>query len=262
VEAVHSKPMKTLIALFSFAMILPVLAGDKDERCYEMRVYYAPAGKLDDLHARFRDHTCRLFEKHGIENIGYWVPLTNTENKLVYILASPNREARDKSWKGFSADPDWQNARKESEKNGKLVAKVESFFLNATDYSPAIKPSTTGSPHTFELRTYTSSAGNLDALNTRFRDFTVKLFSKHGMEHVGYWTPMKGEKGGENRLVYILAHKSEETAAKSFAAFRADPEWMAARAASEKNAGGSLTEGGMAGVKSEFMKATDYSPTK
>lgn len=261
-SAVHRKLMKTLLALLSLSMILPAVAADSDTRCYEMRVYYAPAGKLDELHARFRDHTCKLFEKHGIANIGYWVPLENPENKLVYILASPTREAREKSWKAFSADPDWQKARKESERNGKLVAKVESFFLQATDYSPEIEPSHRGAPRTFELRTYAASPGNLDALNARFRDHTVKLFSKHGMEHVGYWTPMKGEKGADNTLIYLLAHKSKEAAAESFKSFRTDPDWVAARVASEKKAGGSLTESGIAGVKSEFLKPTDYSPTK
>jgi len=260
--AVHRWPMKTLLTLLTAAMILPTLAADQDTRCYEMRVYYAPAGKLDELHARFRDHTCKLFEKHGMVNIGYWVPLENPENKLVYILAYPSLEAREKSWKAFVADPDWQKAAKASEKNGKLVAKAESFYLQATDYSPAIKPSSSANPRTFELRTYTASKGNLDALNARFRDHTVKLFSKHGMEHIGYWTPMKGRKGADDTLIYILAHKSKEAAAESFKGFRADPDWVAARTASEQKAGGSLTAAGMAGVKSEFMSPTDYSPTK
>ena len=74
-----------------------------------MRIYYAAPGKLDALNTRFRDHTCKLFEKHGMVNIGYWLPMTNTENKLVYLLAYPSREAREKSWKEFMADPDWQS---------------------------------------------------------------------------------------------------------------------------------------------------------
>src|SRR5687767_12982798 len=65
-------------------------SGDKPG-CYEMRIYYAAPGKLDDLHARFRDHTLRLFKKHGIRNVGYWVPIDNKENKLIFLLAYPNR---------------------------------------------------------------------------------------------------------------------------------------------------------------------------
>ena len=81
-------------------------AAEQDPRCFEMRVYYAPPGKLDALNARFRDHTLRLFEKHGIANIGYWMPIDNKDNKLTYLLAYPSREARDKSWKAFQADPE------------------------------------------------------------------------------------------------------------------------------------------------------------
>ena len=255
--------MKTLATILSaMAMLTTARAADQDTRCYEMRVYYAPAGKLEDLHARFRNHTCKLFEKHGMVNIGYWVPLENTENKLVYVLAYPSREAREKSWKAFTADPEWQKARTDSEKNGKLVAKAESFFMVATDYSPPVKASLASPERTFELRTYTASAGNLGALDSRFRDHTVKLFAKHGMQNLAYWHLMPDQKSADNKLIYLLAHQSKEAAAESFKAFRGDPDWVEARAASEKKAGGSLTEGGMAGVKSEFMKPTDYSQTK
>src|SRR6266404_6079955 len=91
----------------------------QESRFFEMRIYYAAPGKLDDLLARFRNHTTALFEKHGIENIGYWLPLTNSENKLVYLLAYPSREARETSWKEFGSDPSWQQVAKESEMNGK-----------------------------------------------------------------------------------------------------------------------------------------------
>lgn len=110
-----------------------------DARIFEMRTYFANEGKLEALHARFRDHTCKLFEKHGMTNIGYWVPVgENPERKLVYILAYPSKEAREASWKAFQADEDWKKAKADSEKNGVLVAKVDSVFLTGTDYS-AIK---------------------------------------------------------------------------------------------------------------------------
>lgn len=113
----------------------------KDSRCFEMRTYYAAPGKLEALNARFRDHTCALFKKHGMENIGYWIPAEKekgAENTLVYIIAHKSRDAAKKSWAAFIADPEWQKAHKESEANGKLVTKIESVFLGATDYS-AIK---------------------------------------------------------------------------------------------------------------------------
>jgi len=103
-----------------------------------MRTYYAEPGKMTALHARFRDHTNKLFKKHGMTLIGFWSPTDAkaAQEKMVYILAYPSKEAADKSWKAFRSDPDWQKALKESEKDGKLVSKVDSVYLNPTDYSP------------------------------------------------------------------------------------------------------------------------------
>jgi hypothetical protein len=107
-------------------------------RLFEMRTYVANDGKMADLHKRFREHTNKLFVKHGMELVGYWTPTDGPDaaNTLVYILAYPNKEGREKSWKGFMADPDWQAAYKASHAAGPLVKKVESKFLNPTDYSP------------------------------------------------------------------------------------------------------------------------------
>jgi hypothetical protein len=104
-------------------------------RVFEMRTYYTHPGRLDALNARFRDHTNKLFVKHGMDLVGYWTP-QNKPDTLVYILAYPSREAREASWKAFQADPEWKKAAAESEKDGKIVAKVESVFLDPTDYSP------------------------------------------------------------------------------------------------------------------------------
>jgi hypothetical protein len=242
-------------------------AAENDTRLFEMRIYYAAPGKLDALHARFRDHTLKLFEKHGMTNIGYWVPIDNADNKLIYIIAFPDLAAREKAFKSFGADPDWQKAYRDSEKDGKLVTKIENVFLTATDYSPVVKPAKDGE-RVFELRTYTASKGNLDNLNARFRDHTLKLFEKHGMTNVGYWVLAKDQKGAQSpwkeqpdaTLIYLLAHKSSDSAKKSWDAFRNDPDWISARKASEEKAGGSLTI--KDGVKSQFLKATDYSPMK
>lgn len=143
--------MKTfLTALVLAAAIITSSAADttvapvspsvaKDSRCFEMRTYYAAPGKLEALNARFRDHTCALFRKHGIEIVGFWIPADKdkgAENTLVYILAHKSREARDKSFADFGKDPAWKKAQSESEANGRLVEKVESVLLLATDYSP------------------------------------------------------------------------------------------------------------------------------
>jgi NIPSNAP len=111
----------------------------KDSRCYEIRTYTAAPGKLEELHARFRDHTMKIFKKHGMKVVGFWGPAdkeNGSENKLVYVMEFPNRAARDKAWKAFGADPEWQAAKTASEKNGRLTEKVDSVILMATDYSP------------------------------------------------------------------------------------------------------------------------------
>jgi hypothetical protein len=236
------------------------LAASQDTRCFEMRIYYAAPGKIEALNARFRDHTCKLFQKHGMVNIGYWMPSDNAENKLVYLLAYPSREARENSWKAFMADPDWQAAKKASEPDGPLVARMDSIFLTATDFSPRIKPSAKKPTRVFELRTYTASPGNLENLLARFRDHTLKLFARHGMTSFGYWVPTEAKDGAGEKLIYLLVHKSREAADTSFKNFRADPAWVEAKKASEDKAGGSLTA--PEGVKSEFMVPTDYSPTR
>ena len=107
---------------------------------YQLRVYHTYEGKLDDLLARFRNHTMRLFEKHGMRNVGYWVPTDEPlkGKTLFYMLAHASREAADASWKAFSSDPEWKKVSAASEVNGKLVEKVDSTFMTATDFSPHV----------------------------------------------------------------------------------------------------------------------------
>jgi len=225
---------------------------------YELRVYYAAEGKLDDLNARFRNHTMKIFEKHGMKNVGYFVPEgANPDRKLVYFLEHASRDAAKQSWKNFGGDPEWQQVAKETEKNGRLVSKVESHYLQLTDYSPKPVIETKGG-RVFELRTYTSPEGKLEDLNARFRDHTVDLFKKHGMVNVAYWTMTPDQKEAKTMLIYLLEHKSQDAAKKSFEAFRNDPDWTKAKTESEKN--GALTV--KDGVKSEFLIPTDYSPMK
>jgi len=141
--------MRTLLStllglgLGTLGLSLSVMAAEKEEkksdsRVFELRVYHAAPGKMEALHARFRDHTCNLFKKHGMTVIGFWSPMAPQESQqtLIYLLAFPSKEAADASWKAFQEDPEWKAVKEESEKNGALVEKVDSTFLNPTDYSP------------------------------------------------------------------------------------------------------------------------------
>ena len=107
-------------------------------RVFEIRTYHTFPGRLDALHKRFRDHTRRVFEKHGMTNVGYWVPQDEPahSNTLIYVISHASREQAKVNWAEFSADPEWKKISEESQVDGKIVEKVESVFVDATDYSP------------------------------------------------------------------------------------------------------------------------------
>ena len=244
-----------LIAAIAVAASINAFADD--DRVFEMRTYYANEGKLDALLARFRDHTVDLFEKHGMENIGYFVPADNQDNTLVYFLSYPSRDARAKAWKGFMADPDWKAAYAASTANGKLVAKVEKRFLALTDYSPKLKVKKSKKPRYFELRTYTAAEGMMGHLDYRFKTDTIGIFEKNGMTNVAYWHPMENEKGHGNTLIYLLAFDSPSAHKAAWDGFRNDPDWKAAAARSKERAGGGLLV--KKGVQSVLLNPVDFS---
>jgi hypothetical protein len=246
--------MKMFITNLLLIVCLNLSATPPDTRYYELRIYYCFPGKLDALIERFQNHTTKIFEKHGMENIGYWLPVNNEKNALYYILAYPSKEARDKSWTNFSADPQWKEVASKSEANGKIVESVTSVFMNPSDILSSIQTGS-GDGRLFELRTYTCLPGRLPNLITRFKDHTVKLFEKQHIQNIAYFTSVEKD-GAQAKLVYLLAHKNEEEAAKSWAAFRSDPDWIAARDASEKD--GKIVEK----VESVYLKPLPFSKIK
>lgn len=254
---------RVFLVLSSLFALLTAPLTAADAPVYELRIYVCNEGKLPDLLKRFRDHTVKLFEKHGMTNIGYWVPTKKEDGSnstLIYILKHASREAAKASFAAFGKDPEWQAARKASEENGKILASPpESIFMSTTDYSPEVVVAAKSPERTFELRIYETPKGKVAPLNERFRNHTVKLFSKHGMEHIGYWEPTDPEKKAGSKLIYVLAHSSEEAGLKSFTDFRADPEWIAVKTASEEKNGGSLTIAQPDGVRSIYMKPVDFS---
>jgi len=107
-------------------------------RVFELRTYTTNPGKLPALHARFRDHTMKLFERHGMKNVAYWTPDDEelSKNTLVYVVSHASRDAAAKSWKAFVDDPEWKAAYKASIEDGKLVKKIDRMYLDPTDFSP------------------------------------------------------------------------------------------------------------------------------
>lgn len=248
------RPM--LVALFAGTF---VCSSQSVADVYELRTYTTNKGKLDDLHARFRNHTIRLFKKHGMESVGYWVPTdgAKSKNTLIYILKHKSRDAARASWKAFVMDPEWKKAFRASRKDGPLLAmRPKSVFMQATDYSPKFDNQKKGGDAVFELRIYRCNKGKLKNLDKRFRDHTIKIFNRFGMKSVGYWHPMDEPLSGDT-LIYILRHNSREAAQKSWMSFRADKEWQKVARESQKD-GKFLRQRPI----SVYMKATDYSAIK
>jgi len=117
-------------------LALLAVSAFAQNRVYELRTYTCNEGKLEALKTRFRDHTIRIFQKHGIESIGYWVPQgEKSSNTLIYIVSHPSLEAAKKNWAEFAADPEWQKVNTESNANGRILQKVESVFMDPADFS-------------------------------------------------------------------------------------------------------------------------------
>ena len=137
--------MKTLhlICFFFGAAVmfgLSTLRGsnaDPGHHVYELRLYHVNAGKMDELKARFRDHTDAIFKRHNMNSVGYWSPQDppSSQNLVIYILEHPSREEAEKNWASFQADPEWQKVKAESEKNGSLVDHIDRYFMDPTSFS-------------------------------------------------------------------------------------------------------------------------------
>lgn len=133
-----------ILSITSISLIVGLGAGifystsAQNQKVFELRTYQATPGNLGNLHARFRDHTIRIFRKHGMEIVGFWSPTSEEERDdiLVYLLAHDSQDAADASWQAFGADPEWASVAEESNKNGQILAGVERKYMVATDYSP------------------------------------------------------------------------------------------------------------------------------
>ncbi|MEP0712746.1 NIPSNAP family protein [Algoriphagus sp.] len=244
--------LSILALLFSFSGFAQQLSGSSSTY-FEVRKYYASEGKLQDLIKRFQDHTMALFEKSGMENIAYFLPVDTTDNSLTYILGYPDEKSRDRMWEKFANDPAWQIAKKESEVNGGLVKSVEQTFMKlAQGLNDTPKPQASG---VFQMRTYTALDGRLDNLLRRFRDHTQELFEKQGLKNYPYWVTVEKD-GSQPKLIYLLGDKDQASFERDFQNFIKDPAWAKARDASE--ADGKIVEK----VDAVFLKTLPFSPMK
>ena len=246
-------PALASILVLGGSILVPTVA---QAEVYELRTYTTNEGKLDNLNARFRDHTVALFDKHGMESVGYWVPTDEPQsaNTLIYVLRHESREAAGVSWRAFIQDPAWAKVAEESQKDGRILAKApESVYMDAADFSPDFSSGEADGEAVFELRVYRTSEGKLSNLDARFRDNTIRIFDHHGLESVAYWHP-SDEPDSNDTLIYILRHENREAAGASWRAFGGDEEWQ--KVAKESQVDGRILSESPA---STYMKATDYS---
>lgn len=252
----------TLAAVLPLCQVWAQEADSWDPAAYELRITTAKPGKLTALHDWFRAHQEGVLAKHGADSIAYLVPAGgDPAEELVAILRFSDYPAKIRFLRAVSDNALWKQVAESESGPDALVAKVEPIGLRRLTFSPKLEPAQQAEPRMIELRTYTCpSEPMLARLHNRFREHTMKLFERHGMENLVYWRVTDVEVG-ERMLIYLLGHNSVEAARKSFAAFRSDPEWLAAKQDSEERAGGSLMVPDK-GVLSVFLTPTDYSPLR
>ena len=226
---------------------------------YELRIYAANEHRFEHLKTRFRDHTDRLFKRHGLEPVGYWIPTEGPAKKrrrFIYILKHPSVYAAYRNWIDFSNDREWQAVLDQPTFRGLLSEKPFSIFMTETNYSAAVASKIDPRGGIFELRTYVTNSGKLDDLNKRFREHTARIFNKHGIKNVGYWTPFDQPESG-NTLVYLVHHASRKQADANWKAFGGDPQWK--QVAMESRKDGRLLAKPPARI---YLRALDFSRLK
>lgn len=234
-------------------------ADDKEKkRMFELRIYTAKEGKLPKIVELFEKTGTVLYAKYDIKAHGFFTSMDPKQPKFVALISHVDKKSRDENIAKVRGDETFKTAFAALNADGPIIEKAEEFFLTETDYTVA--PTKADGERVFELRDYVTTPGNLKHLDARFRDHTRKLFEKYGMTNLWYFHQTAESKNAENSLIYFLAHKSKEAHDASFDKFRTDPAWIAARDASEKLGGGSLTA--KDGVRSLMLQATSFSPLK
>ena len=246
----------TWFAIAASLMVGITVVGADAADMYEWHSLVAAPGKLDELHARLRDRVLPAVDDPDRRTVAVLTPAGENADGVVHLVV-----AGDRAGGQFATEAEWPAWLADGEARPPIATHRSVQRLRTTAWSPNLVPTQAAAPRVFELRTYTSpDARRREALLTRFERHTMSLFTRHGMTNVIYWTPIDGP-DAETMLVYLLAHDSQEAAKASFDAFRKDPEWVAAKTASEAAAGGSLTIKEK-GVISQFLMPAAYSPLR
>lgn len=243
------------------AFVAPARAG-RGETEYEWHAVSAASGQLATVHEQIRDRVLPALGRHGLTGVGVFVPAGDNAERIVHVVVAGDASTTATSDHGrLGGMEEWRALFAETDGVVPATGERPVRRLCTTSWSP-LPAGGPGQPaRIFELRTYTApDAAKRAALLQRFEHHTLKLFEKHGMTNVIYWVPTASP-DADTTLLYLLAHADVDAAKASFAAFRQDPAWTAARTASEAAAGGPLTIKDK-GVVSEFLEPTAYSPLR
>ncbi len=279
------KSILSTIAVFLIGGTATLAQSPATSKLYELRSYVPESGRQSDVLKLIADGGMPLMAKHNITLVGAWTNVDPKDERVFTLISHKDKATSEASQSALQNDPAWKEVVQKTVIDGKkAVNSFERIFLTVNDYSPVLDVKQVGN-RVFELRTYAATKGNLPALNARFKNHTLGLFSKHGMTNILYCSVLDGEpltcgklleavspigKGtaeidaslpaAGNSLVYFIAHPSPEAAKTNFGKFAADEEWTKVYKASEAAAGGSLTVKN--GVKSLFLQPTAFSPLK
>lgn len=225
---------------------------------YELRTYEILPGKAQALLERFGSVTTKLFERHGMQNVGYWTPTVGEfSNRFIYMLGFRDMAHRERAWEELAQDPERQQSMRQAQEAGPQVARLTNMLLRPTPYSPPPigEGRSQGPTALCELRIYEMLPGKAQPLHDRFATVSMRLFERHGMANIGYWTPVVG--GYNNQLYYMLGFESMAHREKAWAAFGQDPEWQpAARATTEAH--GQVVEK----ITNSILRPTAFSPLR
>jgi len=216
----------------------------QDSRVYELRTYFASQGKLDELHARFQNHVLRFHERHGITNIGYWVPSDNAKRSIVSLVSYPSMDARDKAWSSLLTDREWVQVRRDSEAKGRILDAVREEILTA-DEATEVSSLYLGESQGFEIRRFTDKSGKVEEVKALVRKEVKDAFGASETA-IRFFTPTgQGNRTDTTLLAIIVRPKFD------------DVEFVAARP------NGVVTPKlAIPGQIATRLNATEYSPIK
>ncbi|MGL4632606.1 MAG: NIPSNAP family protein [Leadbetterella sp.] len=247
--------MKKILFLFLLFASNQSFSQLDTSKIYELRLYKCHSGKAPNLLRRFRTHTTKLFEKHGMENIAYWVNIEKDTLDLYYIVAHKSIASKDSSWKAFVSDKEWIKVRDDSEKAGKIVKQIYSIPLRVQPEFDQVSYFNAPSPAIFEMRSYTMNPEKFNAAIQRLKNHSMEIFAEVGIKSVFYFQTIEST-GKQPKLIYFLAHQSKKAAEISWQNFQNSERWQKIYAETEKD--GKLIEK----IDQTYLKATDFSKIK